>query len=209
MAARKRARARQRQKLGHHGRARAGPKPAHSGLDRRFEHFVEEIAVHHRRVRERRRAARDWWYGTFGPAGPFLGALMGMVCVAILAWAISIANTQLNAAFLSMLSSFLLGNLTVFLLIFLSVNYLKHVYLSHDRLYHIFKPVKVAVEAAVALWLLGWVMYFGGIQTGSILLAEGGSLVLRSLGGLFTLILIVGYMLAMVRRSREAYAGKR
>jgi len=188
--------------------ARAMHEPEHTGLDRNFEHFIEELGEHHRRMAEHRHRARDWWYGTFGIAGPLLGAAIGMIGVAIIAFILSIVYVISGAPFISLLSVFLYANLPVFLLIFLAVNYLKHIYLSNDRLYYLVKPVKVAVEIAVAFWLLAWVMQFAGMQTGSIQLMSASLTIMGSLANIFFGFLVLGYIVALVKRERGVYGKK-
>lgn len=183
-------------------------KPKHSGLDKNFEDFIEEISEHGRRIKENRCKAKDWWYGTFGAVGPLLGAVVGMVSVAIIAWVISLVNIFVNAPFLSLLVEFLFANLPLFLLIFLVVNYLKHIYISHERLYYIIKPVKVAFEIAVAFWLLAWVMQFAGMQLGSLQLMLAGMSITGSLSGIFLAFLVLGYIVALIIRGNELYGKK-
>ena len=73
-------------------------KPAHSGMDRNFENFVEEIAERGRRAGHHKERAKDWWYSTFGAIGPLLGAAVCMVFVAIVAWVLLAANTEIGRA---------------------------------------------------------------------------------------------------------------
>ena len=181
---------------------------ARTGLDENFENFIQEIGEHGRRAREKKREARDWWYGTFGIVGPLLGAAIGMIVVAIIAWLMSIVYAVVGAPLLSMMSTFLFTNLPVFLLIFLITNYLKHIYLSHDSLYYIVKPVKVAFEVMVAFWLFAWVLQFAGMQAGSIQLMTVSVSLMGSLAGIFLVFLVAGYIFAMAKRGSEIYGKK-
>lgn len=188
-------------------RARAR-KAGHTGIDENFEHFIEELGVHHKHIAEKHHATRDWWYGTFGVVGPLLGASIGMICVAIVAFILSMVYAVTGTPFISLLSAFLNINLPVFLLVFLVLNYLKHIYLSHERLYYIVKPIKVAFGIAVAFWLLAWVMQFAGMQAGSIQLMSASLAIMGSLTNIFFGFLVLGYIVALVKRERDLY-GKR
>ncbi len=180
----------------------------HTGLDRNFEDFIEEIGEHGRRMKEHKHKAKDWWYSTFGAVGPLLGAAIGMVLVAIIAWIISLVNVFVNAPFLSFLTAFLYANLPLFLLIFLIVNYLKHIYFSRRQLYYIMKPIKVAFEIAVASWLLAYVMQSAGMQLGSIQLMSISMSIMGSLPGIFLVFLFLGYIIALIIRWNEVYGRK-
>ncbi len=186
-------------------RARPARKAKHTGIDRNFEDFIEEIGEHGRRMHEHNRRAKDWWFGTFGAIGPLLGAAIGMICVAIVAWVLSLVYIIVSAPFISMVSVFLFTNLPVFLFIFLVVNYLKHAYMSHQQLYYIVKPIKVAFEIAVAFWLLAWVMQFAGMQSGNVQLMSASLSIMGSLAGIFFGFLVLGYIVALVKRGCEVY----
>jgi len=205
MAKRRPARQRKRARKVRHARAH---RAEHTGIDENFEHFIEELGEHHKRIAERHHATKDWWFGTFGIVGPLLGAAIGMIGIAIIAFILSIVYAITGAVFISLLSAFLNMNLPVFLLVFLVVNYLKHIYLSRERLYYIVKPIKVAFEIAVAFWLLAWVMQFAGMQTGSIQLMSASLAIIGSLVSIFFGFLILGYIVALVKRERDLY-GKR
>jgi hypothetical protein len=177
-----------------------------TGIDENFENFIEEIAEHGRRVQRRKVCTGDWWSGTFGAAGPLFAAAIGMAGVAVIAWIISLVAAVSSAPFLTLLSSFLYTNLPVFLLIFLVVNYLKHIYANRRVLYYVLKPVKVAFEVTVAFWIFGAVLIFASMQAGAAGLYTLGASISSALASIFFVFLLLGYIVAIIRRSREDYA---
>ncbi len=176
-------------------------------MDRRGKEFAEEEERFGERfgrrfeygAREWER--REWWFRTFGVIGPLIGSIFGIVCLAIGILFLNLVNLVLGSIFISAISGFLLANLGLFFLIFLFFGYSDYLHKLYPREYWLISPIITGAGVVIALWIIAWILNLINISLGSSTVASIVNFLYINLLGIFIIIVILGYVFAIIARS--------
>lgn len=173
-------------------------------MGRQFRDFGDEVGQHGTRLGNKGRAAlpiKGWWHRTFGPMGPFFQSIIGIICIGVGIVIINIVNEILASTFVSGISFFLAIHLPVFFVLMLFFNYLKFVYGEQAKARPVLKPLEAAAGATVAIWLIAWGLLISYHSSGIGFFGAMAGWVFTNLWGIFTGLLVIAYVIAIIIRS--------
>jgi hypothetical protein len=129
----------------------------------RMEKFGEEFSKHMEEKgnrRDRREQRREYyehrmhWFDGFSFIGPLVGAIVGIIVLAIGIGLLNLINITINSGFILGISKFFSANLQWFFLAFLLFRYGDYVTRRFPQSWGFLRPVVIAAKALFAVWII-------------------------------------------------------
>lgn len=177
-------------------------------LGENFGKWIEEESKKHQSKEHQWRKQHDYpkhyeyehrFHKPFGLVGPFISAILGVILLALVVWAIGVVNFRIDSLLLAGIHFFLNANMGIFFLLFLFSSYNTYFSKVYPKLYFSFSPVANAVGITVAFWIVASVINISNLYIGSYTLYTITFYVLKNLHTIFVLVLLVGYMVILMK----------
>jgi len=174
-------------------------------VDKRIEHFAEEVGAMGERLGKRmeREYRENWFHRTFGIVGPLISSVLGIVLFALFVWLIGFLNATIASPFLASIQSFLSSNIGLFFLMFLFFSYVSYFSRHNPRTYVPFSPLAAAVGIAIGFWLAQNALSIVGVYTGVSVISNTALVMERLTYPIFFLALLIGYLVLSIVRPEK------
>ena len=183
---------------GKHDRKPSSEQEEISSLERQIKHFGEELSALGRKVErnidEKGDNADSWYHRTFGPVGPLISSVLGVLMVGLGILAITLINFPLDSAFLEAIKVFLADNLGVFFGIFLFFSYSSYFSRAAPKAYRPFYPLIIAISLTIAAWMLSTVLLIANAFIGWAFLTTLSMFILDNLFWILGGLVVIGYI---------------
>ena len=179
-----------------------------SWVEQRSEEFAQEVGgigkrfgkhMEHK-TKEWEKKSCDWWFLTFGIVGPLIGSIFGIVFIAFGIWLLNSFNVPLGSSFISSFSSFLLGNLHWFFVIFIFFGYKDYFSKRFPKIYWTISPIFTSVGIVIFFFILIWVINLFNKFAGSSFLEFISGLLYANLFVIFLLFVVLGYIFIFIKK---------
>jgi hypothetical protein len=143
---------------------------------------------------------RGWMFRTFGLAGPLLGAIFGIIFVAIAIFLLKFFNVVVGSNFISAISNFLYTNIYLLFAIFLFKGYDNYFSRRFSKVYWIFSPIAIAVRIVIALWFIMWILTLVNVVPQNSVIASVANFLSANLFMIFIAFAVLGFAFIIFSR---------
>jgi phage shock protein C len=168
-------------------------------LEKRAEHFGREVETLGKRLERKGDEWDTWFHRTFGPVGPIISSIFGIVILGLLVWILGIVNIPIGSSFLGRMESFLFNNMGLFFMIFLFFSFTSYLSRAYPRAYFPFSPITLAAGITIAFWLASEAISIANLSMGIIFISSTVVFIQANLAGLFAFFLILAYITFAIR----------
>jgi phage shock protein C len=170
-------------------------------LDKRVEHFSEEVEAIGKRIEKRGGEWDSWFHRTFGIIGPFISSIFGILLLSLASWAITFMRAHVMSSFLTSVNVFILSNMGLFFLIFMFFSYSSYFSKVSPRGYTLFWPFVIAGGVTVGFWIAGNAISIANLSLGIQMLSTIVFYIENSFWWIFGFTLLFGYVLVAARKA--------
>ncbi len=168
-------------------------------LEARFGHFSQEVESLGRKADEKGCSLDSWYRSAFGPAGPLISSLAGILFLAVMLWLLGLANTILASTFVFRLGLFLHNYLSLFFVLMLFFSYSSYISKTRRAAYLPFSPFVTALGVTAAFWVAARVLDIANLSLGISLITSATALFQANLPGVFSFLVFLSYLVFMLR----------
>ncbi len=172
-------------------------------LQKGVEQFAEEMEKigerFGKRCEKKGKGMESWFHSTFSIVGPLLSSIFGVIIIAVFLWVLNLVNIPLGVGLLQNIHSFLAVHIGWFFLIFMFFSYASYVSKLFPRVYRPLSPIVSAAGITVALWILASAIRIVNLSVNVELFTNMASFIEGSLGVLFYVFLLMGYLVLIAR----------
>ena len=148
----------------------------------------------------KKREWKGWMFRTFGLAGPLIGAIFGIIFVAIAIFLLKFFNVIVGSNFILAISNFLFTNLYLLFAIFLFKGYDNYFSRRFSRVYWIFSPITIAVRIVIALWFIMWILTLVNVVPQNSVITSVASFLSANLFRIFAVLAVIGVAIILFSR---------
>jgi len=167
-----------------------------SSLETKLEHFGEEMG----------KVGSSWsrhYYKTFGIFGPFVTSLIGILILTLFVLIINAINFSIGSSILAGISAFFLTNIGMFFMVFLFFSYVSYFSKAFPKESTVWSPLIAAFGIVIVLWVIIQAINIVNLSLGIPVLSMITFHMGRSLLWIFTLVVILGYIIVLVKTNLE------
>jgi hypothetical protein len=148
------------------------------------------------------------FFETFGFVGPIIGSLFGLLMLIVGIFVLNFLNSILGSMFVSSVSDSIYSNLDWFFIFLVFFGYTDYLSKRYREKFWIVSPITSAIGVAIGVWVLVWALDLVNTVPGSALLSSMANFLYSNTWNIFLLVLVVGYIIALVKRMAKAASCK-
>lgn len=152
------------------------------------------------RDKEWKKESAKWWFGAFGPVGPLIRSIIGILFLAIGILLLNFINMSLNSVFIYVISNFLLSNLYLFFALLLFFGYSDYFSKKFSNVFWVVSPITTAIAIIFILWIAANVLNLINLYISNTLIASVSIFIINNLQGIFMIFLVLGYAIIFIKK---------
>lgn len=140
----------------------------------------------------------EGWHEFFGPIGPFLKSIVGLVFLVVGVAILGAVNVLLFSPVLTGLEIFVFENLAIFLAVMLFTAYMKYLAKTYHWTRMFVRPLGTAAGLVFAIWLFATVIALVNANVGSNFLGSVAAFLSSNLAGFLIGFVVLGYLVEAI-----------
>jgi len=169
-----------------------------------IEGLAEKFSKHmERKGKKLEKKCKDRWFNVFGPIGPLVRGLFGLLWLMVCVWLLNLVNSSLQSDFVLRLTYLITTHIYYFFLAFLFFAYNDYFSRKSHKFYWMISPITNGVSAAIVLWFLIAVLNLITIYVGNSMLTYALNFLKGNLFGIFLFLVAVGYAVVLIKKSLD------